>query len=603
MTHPDYRQHLELETPEHVVVDYELAGIGSRTLAAMADWLIVGTLLFVAILGFTALRHASIWFAVLMVVTFYAIIWGYFTLFEGLRQGQTPGKRWMGIRVIRETGHGIGFAEAAARNLLLPVDLFGVIGVVLIAVHPRAKRLGDLVAGTVVVRDHPVIEPVAHRAPSAATPPRLAGAGEGTPNLTDEEFLLLSGFIDRETSLPAAVSERFATSLAARFADRVLTRSGDDLGFLIELHADEQRRREGRFGARGPGAPAGGRVSSAPVVAKLVARKSARWEELRVMADRVSAGGLDALGPQELPDFAARYREVAADLARARTYHADPQTLAHLERLVAAGHSALYRNERQTWRRIGTFLVAECPAAIVASWRYVAISFLVFALPALGGYQLLRQRPALAAELIPDNMLERAEAGVAREAQHQGYVTIPASGRPFAAVAIAANNIGVSLKCFAWGIAFGVGSLVAVGFNGLELGAISGYFANMGLLGYLFTFITGHGVLELFSIWVAGGAGLMLGRAVIAPGDLSRSDALVVAGRMAMRMIAAVIVMLLCAGTIEGMVSGGTSSLAVRLGIMAGSALLLLAYLLNGVRHLGVLTATPGVYARDAARR
>src|ERR1039458_850041 len=93
----DYRQHLELETPEHVLLDYELAGVGSRALAALVDWILVFGLVFVAIIGagaFAASAHVAprLLLAVLIVVI-YGIIWGYFSLFEGLQQGQTPGKR------------------------------------------------------------------------------------------------------------------------------------------------------------------------------------------------------------------------------------------------------------------------------------------------------------------------------------------------------------------------------------------------------------------------------------------------------------------------------------------------------------------------------
>ena len=78
--------------------------------------------------------------------------------------------------------------------------------------------------------------------------------------------------------------------------------------------------------------------------------------------------------------------------------------------------------------------------------------------------------------------------------------------------------------------------------NGLSIGAASGHFANAGLLGYLWTFVIGHGLLELFAIWVAGAAGFMLGNALILPGDLPRRDAIVLAGRLAMRLLGAVVV-------------------------------------------------------------
>lgn len=574
----DYRQHLEVETPEHVVLDYEIAGAGSRTLAAAADWLVIGVLAMGATLAMGLWkRGGSTWLTAILVLVVYAIVWGYFTCFEGLRNGQTPGKRALGIRVIRDTGHAVTFSDAAARNLLLPLDLFGMLGLFLIAIHPRAKRLGDMVAGTVVVRDQPV---QVRSMPAPAASASLDTAGEGTPELSDDEFRLLREFVSRAQALPPEVRARLARGMVARLAERYPDRPASDLQFLDRLHTDELARRRGRFGARsaGPGRRAGG------VVERLVARKSARWSEFQGMAERVAKQDLDVLTAEELPDFARRYREVAADLARVRTYGADPSVRTRLERLVAAGHGALYRQERHTWARMWSFIARECPVAIIESRRYVLLAFLTFILPAAGGYALLRDRPELAPELLPDVMLERAEAGVARSAGGKGYVEIEAGGRPLIASSIIANNIRVAFTCFAGGIVFGVGSLILLAFNGLSIGATSGHFANVGLLGYLWTFIIGHGVLELFAIWVSGAAGFMLGRSLIAPGDLPRRDAIVLAGRQAMRLIGAVVVMLLVAGLIEGFVSAGTFPVSVRVAVSSFSVLFLVLYLFNGAR-------------------
>jgi uncharacterized membrane protein SpoIIM required for sporulation/uncharacterized RDD family membrane protein YckC len=572
---PDYRQHLELETPEQVMLDYEVAGVGSRVLAAVADWTMMSLLIVLAAAGLALWNGLSHWLFAIQIAVVYAIIWGYSTGFEAFRRGQTPGKRWMGIRVIRETGGGVTFSDAAARNLLLPVDFIGLIGLILIAVHPRAKRLGDMVAGTVVVRDRPVEVQARARATPVVV---IADVELGAPVLSDADFQLLRGYIARAPSLPEAVRNRFAIQLAARFASSRPAGATNDPDFLAELHDAELARRRGRFGAR---ATTG---SGQSVAERLVARKSARWQEFQVLADRVSRTGLDALTARELPDFAARYREVAADLARARTYGADAGTLAQLERLVAAGHSALYRVDRQTWRRMWQLISHDCPAAIIESWRYVALAFLVFTIPALGGYAVLRDRPGLAAELIPDTMLERAEAGAGREAQGRGYVLTPGAERPVMATSIIVNNVRVAFACFAFGIVFGIGSLLALAYNGLELGAVSGHFANAGLLGYLWTFVLGHGALELFSIWVAGAAGFLLGRALIAPGELPRKDAIVLAGRRAVRMIGAVVVLLIVAGTIEGFISSSALSFTGRAMVSGGSLAFLLVYLLNGAR-------------------
>lgn len=576
----DFRQHLELETPEHVMLDLEIAGVGSRVLAAILDWLIVGVLVVVATVAFAWVAPSARWvFAVGIALTF-GIIYGYFTLFEGLRGGQTPGKRRLDIRVIRDTGHGVTLAESAARNLLIPIDLIGLIGVILIAVTPKGRRLGDMVAGTVVVRDRPV-----HAAVPITTVPALEPHTEtasGTPVLSDPDFQLLRSFLDRAPDLPEAARDRLAGDLGTRFHDVFpAERGGDTLGRLRALHADEQARRQGRFGSGGAARGSG----AAPAVAeRLVARQSARWQAFQMMADRVARGGLESLEPTELPEFAERYREVAADLARARTYKADPVVLLRLERMVAAGHNALYRVERHTWRRIATFLALEAPAAVVANRRIVLLAFITFLLPAIAGFALLRERPELAPELIPDTILERIEAGPTRTEAGLGYLVADASDRPVVAVSIITNNLRVAMTAFASGILFGVGSLVALAFNGLSLGSISGAFANAGMLGYLWTFVVGHGVLELFAIWVAGAAGFLLGGALIRPGEYSRSDAMVIAGRTAMRLVAASAVMLLVAGLIEGFISASNSSLTARASVSVASLALLVGYLGMGAR-------------------
>ncbi len=569
---PSYRQHLELETPEHVVLDYELAGAGSRAMAAIVDLLLIGVLSFALTLSLVFWGNFSAWVTALQVLLLYSLVWLYFALFEGLRRGQTPGKRLVGIRTIRESGHGLTFADAATRHLLTPIDLVGMIGLILIAVHPRAKRLGDLVAGTVVVRDLPV--EVAVPTTSAADKDEDEGDG-GSPELPDDEFALVREFIGRAPALPRPVRNRFATQFASRLAARFPLRPADDFLFLQELFERERGRRRGKFGARG----GSGRRS---VAERLVARKGTRWDAFDLLATRVARGGLDVLSAEELPDFAARYREVAADLARVRTYGADATTTARLERLVAAGHNALYRAEGRNWKTLWRFVTTDAPAAVVASWRTVLLAAALFILPGVAGYALLREQPGLAPSLIPDVMLERAEAGQHRGPAGSGYVEMGADQRPVMATSIIANNVRVAALCFASGIVLGVGSLLLLAMNGLQLGAISGHYANLGVLGYLWSFVLGHGVLELFAIWVAGAAGFLLGRAVIVPGDYSRRDALVLASRCALPMVGAAVVLLLVAGLIEGLISASTATLTTRWLVSGGSAVLLATYLAAG---------------------
>ncbi|MCC6316944.1 MAG: stage II sporulation protein M [Gemmatimonadaceae bacterium] len=581
----DFRQHLEVETPEHVLLDYEIAGLGSRALAAIIDTVIlVVAMAALTLLGFwlQARLGSTVVLAVVALLDF-ALLWGYFALFEGLREGQTPGKKWLGIRVIQETGHGITMREAAIRNLLRLADFLPppyLLGALIVAVHPRGRRLGDLAAGTVVVRDNPLT--------AGATLPIEASDAttHGAPLLADDEYQVLRTFAARAPDLDPDVRTRITSSLAARFSDRVPGRHRGDEPFLTSLLADETARRRGQFAVRtrAPGATRQVAVPAMATVERLVATKDRRWREFEAMAARASRGGLDSLGSDELPEFAARYREVAADLARVRTYQADAMVRARLERAVATGHNLLYRSARGSWRDLPGFAARSAPAAVIEAAPWVLVAFLAFSVPAVAGYAALRATPSLAEETLPGALLDRAAEGAVAQREGRGYAETSARHRALMASTIITNNVKVAFACFAGGIFLGVGSLLALAFNGLLIGGASAHYHNLGLLSYLWTFVAGHGVLELFAIWCAGAAGLIVGAAFVRPGDYSRRDALVIRGRLAVRLVGASTILLLVAGMIEGFLSASGAPFAVKVGVSAASAVLLAIWLILGGR-------------------
>jgi len=162
-TEPDWDQ-LSIETPELVGIDMPVAGIGSRFVALLVDYLIwliaLIALVFVVSLVDPSLSHFSQlgekWAIAIFIFVVFLWLWGYFTLFEAFWDGRTPGKRLAKIRVIQQSGRGIGLFESMTRNLLRVVDwLPGVyaVGVVSIFLTRQHQRLGDLAAGTLVVHD------------------------------------------------------------------------------------------------------------------------------------------------------------------------------------------------------------------------------------------------------------------------------------------------------------------------------------------------------------------------------------------------------------------------------------------------------------------
>ena len=174
---------LIIETPERVPLHFALASIGNRFLACAFDhFLQILLILVVAIsvtwfVGFADLgrwvTNAPKWVGALLIVAVFLMWTGYFALFEWAWSGQTPGKRWLRLRVIREDGRPVTFWEAVARNLVRILDmepfLFYSVGLVSVFVSSRDQRLGDLVAGTVVVREREAQAPSFEQVFSAPT--------------------------------------------------------------------------------------------------------------------------------------------------------------------------------------------------------------------------------------------------------------------------------------------------------------------------------------------------------------------------------------------------------------------------------------------------
>jgi uncharacterized membrane protein SpoIIM required for sporulation/uncharacterized RDD family membrane protein YckC len=575
-----------VETPEYVVLELELAGIGSRAAAAIYDTIAVVLLFLLVGFGMGLARSLGArwggWFGAVWILLGFVVVWGYFMIYEGLNNGRTPGKRRVGIRVVMDTGHPVTFGAAAVRNLIRLVDIQPgftyLVGLLFAFFHSEHKRLGDIVAGTIVVRDRP--DNLGLR--FAAPPPAAEQQPElGPPELNEDEYRLLAQFLERADALQPAVRQKFIRELADRFRDRSTTPEASPEVFLATLYAGELAKRRGKFGAR----QAAGRGPRATMAAeRFVAQKQDTWERFRAAAVEAERAGLTAFSGDEVVRFAANYREVAADLARARTYGLDARVLEYLERIVSAGHNALYGaqgSDRPSLRRL---LFADLPGAVYAARAYVLVAALLFTAPAMAGFVLLRERPALMTRVLPAGMVARAEAGARQQAEGRGYAQAPSPYLPMMASGIIANNVQVAFLAFAFGITAGVGTVAVLALNGLFFGAVLALFANYRLAGWILTFVAGHGVLELTAIFIAGGAGLLVARALVAPGDLARRDALVIHGRRAIRMVGAAACLLLLAGTIEGFLSASDAPLAVKLGVSLASAALLALYFAAGAR-------------------
>lgn len=226
---------LDVRTPESVVFAYQLAGVGSRFLAVVAD-MVVQVLFLVAfgllLSSVVARTHLSpvtrlaenVMLGIAIFIAF-IVLFGYFILFEAFWNGQTPGKKLLGIRVVRDGGYPIDFSASLIRNLIRVGELglgFYATSALSALLSNENKRIGDFAAGTIVVRDASVDAP--------ATDATLGepAAYAATMILSGEERALVHRFIERRRTLSTERREQ----LAAQLAQRVRPRVGPDLARL-----------------------------------------------------------------------------------------------------------------------------------------------------------------------------------------------------------------------------------------------------------------------------------------------------------------------------------------------------------------------------------
>ncbi len=579
---------VDVETPELVVVSYDLAGVGSRMNAALIDLLVCAlVILAVGALGAAAIPRSLAeratadavvgWLIAIMILAQFVVMWGYYVLCEALADGRTIGKRVMRLRVVRDGGLSVTFGASAVRNLMRVLDMQPgftyAVGIVAMILNRQGKRLGDFAAGTLVVREE-VLPPLA-AAPAAAGPAAPATQAE----LAEPEFALLDRFMERRRELDADRRNAFVLELTERFAPH-LAAYGDasPLAKLVKLHASEAA-------ARARGAAVRKDTGAARERHAIVAASAARWAAFAGRLAAAQRRGLRALGEPGVREFVQEYRELTADLARLRTATAggESRELFYLNRLVSGAHNLLYRRRAIAPGAAVRFLFVDVPREIRRSSRVIALAALLLFVPmAVTGVAVVRE-PESAVAFLPPAMLDRAEDGVRAARVGDGYVDVPEIYRPTMASGIIANNIQVAFLAFASGITAGVLTCVVLVSNGFSIGAVLGLYFSKGIGGLIVAFIAPHGVLELTAICIAGGAGLLVGAAFLIPGDRPRRRALIENGRRAIVLVAGATLLLLAAGVIEGFVSPiPWWPLDLKLAVSAATAALLYLYLRQG---------------------
>jgi uncharacterized membrane protein SpoIIM required for sporulation/uncharacterized RDD family membrane protein YckC len=529
--------------------------------------------------GFS-LGMGGTWVAALLGLVSFAIFWGYYVICEWAFDGQTFGKWRLGLRVVRDGGYSVGFAASAVRNLVRIGDMqpgvFYLIGIGSAVLSKTGKRIGDIAAGTIVIQERLVEAPASEkRRPSRTSAAPVAGVAV----LTEADFRLVERWYARRLDFDPERRKLLTDQIVARVG-RFL--AGDDATpaptRLANLYESERLAREAGSASRNETGAARERYA-------IVSTSSPRWLAFAATVATAQKKGLKSLGEAKVRDFVAEYRALSNDLARLRTASRDIEAdeLFYLGRLVGSAHNLLYKERGITFAGFLRFMLGDVPREVRRSFRPIVLAAVLLFLPGVIAGTAVIRNPAVASVFIPPTMLDRANEGVKRAADGRGYIEDPQLFRPLMASGIIRNNIQVTFVVFALGIAAGLGTALMLVLNGVSLGGVIGLYQAKGILPLLIAFVAPHGVLELTAVCIAGGAGFLLAAALLIPGRRTRRAAFIENGRRAMRLVAASTLLLIVAGSIEGLVSPIPYwPLQWKLSVSIATALLLYVFLRAG---------------------
>ena len=304
-----------------------------------------------------------------------------------------------------------------------------------------------------------------------------------------------------------------------------------------------------------------------------------RFEELIAKFGRRSKRKTTSV---EAAEFSRLFREVCYDLALIRSRDWGRGLVSYLNNLVSRGHNAFYSAPPGNLAYLWRFLASGFPGVFRANIGYFLTASFLFFVPFCITWAIIQHDPSLAGRIVEQDALDEAEKMYRKELVEERTNSRDfANERSAMAGFYTMNNTGIALTAFARGILLGVGTAYTLLFNGIHIGAVVGFVIASGHGERILSFMVTHGSFELTAIAVSGGAGLMLGDALVRPGRRSRLESLRERGKESIQIACGAAVMLMTAAIIEAFWSPAPIPAALKYAV--GALLWVLVFLYLGV--------------------
>lgn len=285
-------------------------------------------------------------------------------------------------------------------------------------------------------------------------------------------------------------------------------------------------------------------------IRRWIARREPNWQRLDALLRQVEKKGLKSLKAVEIRELASLYRSVSADLARARTNPVGHILVQNLQQLTSRSYSQIYQgSRRQEWQAVVEFARWGFPTIVQETLGYTAMATAIFLLGAIIAWWFSWQDPMFMSLIVPEELIVKVRD------RHELWMGSILGQEPVASSNIMINNILVSFKAVAGGITAGTFTVFILAFNGLLIGSIATLVGQNNLAYPFWAFVFPHGSLELPAIFLAGGAGLLIARGMLFPGQYTRVEAIKFYGYKAAQLVFGIVPILIIAGMIEGFYS------------------------------------------------
>jgi uncharacterized membrane protein SpoIIM required for sporulation len=265
----------------------------------------------------------------------------------------------------------------------------------------------------------------------------------------------------------------------------------------------------------------------------------------------------NAITSDRITQYHRLYQKAAQNLSYSQTYFPHDEVTDYLNGLVAKSHNLLYKDQVSSFTQIRHFFSQKFIGLLLEQWRFVLAAMILFLIGALGSFLSVMNDPLHLYSILPAEIAK----GVDPEQLGKGHEAVNSS---LMSASIMTNNIKVAIFAFAGGITFGLVTTYLMVYNGIIIGALAALFWHHGKSYDFWAYIVPHGMIELTAIFIAGGAGLLMGYKLFVPGQYSRSYQLKHQAIRSVQLLLGTIPLFVIAGLIEGFITPAAISLEVK---------------------------------------